>query len=112
MEPSVLKILKMNNDQYEQMVMVIWFKWCTNITDNSKTFQDKSTQKLMTCQPLFNWWQKELRKLEEIYIEHNSPYQNQLTRHQAKMLYIEATMLIFTRFSKPLLKKAYDSNSD
>lgn len=85
-------------DDYEMMVMQIWLNWCHQKSKNQKTLQ-----KVLTCVPLFNWWQRELQKLEAEFLEETIPFDNPI---HAKRMYAEFTVEIFGKFSKPLLKKA------
>lgn len=88
-------------DEYEMMVFNIWFNWCLEKSKSTKTLQ-----KLTTSAHLFNWWQRELHRLEQIFLKETLPFDDQ---DHAKRLYAEFTVEIFDRFSKPLLKKAIKS---
>ncbi|MBK5213597.1 MAG: hypothetical protein JJE55_08065 [Flavobacteriaceae bacterium] len=98
METTIYNRLLMTQDDYEMMVMQIWLNWCGEKSKNHKTLQ-----KVLTCVPLFNWWQRELQKLEAQFLIETQPFLNQI---HAKRMYAEWTIEIFSKFSKPLLKTA------
>lgn len=98
MKTTINKRLMISVDDYEMMVMQIWLNWCGEKSHNRKTLQ-----KVLTCVPLFNWWRRELNKLEEEFLESTIPFDNST---HAKRMYCEFTVEIFSKFSKPLLKTA------
>ena len=80
-----------------------YVNWCA-----LKTLRKKSLQKILICQPLFNWWQRELEKLELEFIQ-DMEFLNQHDPKACMQAYNYTTRKIYERFSKPLIKKAYDS---
>lgn len=102
METTIYQRLMTTQEDYEMMVMQIWLNWCGEKSKNRKTLQ-----KVLTCAPLFNWWQRELQKLEAEFLAETIPFDNPV---HAKRIYCEFTVEIFSRFSKPLLKTALKSN--
>lgn len=95
--------LQMTQSEYELNIWTLWTQWCATKTDN-----DNSLQRAIGCQPLFNWWQSELRKLEADFLDQTDAFEDSICKQTAFMLYKECTNPINERFSKPLLKQAYD----
>ncbi len=95
--------LKITPEQYEDLIMDIWLQWsCT------KTSNLLSLQKVLTCQPLFRWWCRELQKFEAQFMEETQFYENVISKELALSCYIENIEPIYKRFSKPLIKKAHE----
>lgn len=103
MKTQVFKRLKQSPEEYAGMVMNLWLTWCSSKTNNTK-----SLQKVLTCQPLFNWWQRELKKLEAQFMEETEVYRNSMSKDVALAMYSDTTRKIFNKFSKPLMKKAHE----
>lgn len=104
MRTGVLDILQCFSHQYEMMVLNLYTTWCDVKTTNKVTFQ-----KALTCKPLFNWWYRELKKLEDVFVYNYHDYAGALDQSAAKDLYSSAVKSIFTIFSKPLMQLAYDA---
>lgn len=100
MKKQIITRLLMTPEEYEGQLLNIWFNWCYE-----KTPTHKELQKLLINQPLFNWWQTEIQKLEEQFLLETRPFSD---KNHAKCMYAEFTIDIFRRYSKPLLKKAYE----
>ena len=103
MKTKTLQLLNLTPEQYEDQTMNLWVEWCT-----AKIVNSKKLQKLLICQPLFNWWQRELDKLELEFVN-DMATMNQLDPEACMQAYKFTTRRIYERFSKPLIKKAYDS---
>lgn len=101
---QVLLLLKATPEEYESIVLQFYFNWCTQ-----KAINKKSLQKVLTCPPLFNWWKKELAKLEQVFIDDAKVYNNSITKIDAHKLYHITTAKLYNRFSKPLIKYANES---
>jgi len=101
---QVLQLLKTTPEEYESMIIQFYFNWCSQKTANSR-----SLQKVLTCPPLFNWWKKELAKLEQVFIDDAAHYNNSITKIDAHKLYHITTAKLYNRFSKPLIKFANES---
>lgn len=104
MKTKVTQRLGITPEAYENAVFDMYIQWCA-----AKTSTEKSLQKVLVCMPLFHWWQRELTKLEERFLEDTEPYKDALTTAEAHQVYHSHTIAIHNRFSKPLIKKAYDS---
>lgn len=98
---KVYERLQQTPEEYEHMIMNIWFSWC-----REKTSTEKSLQKVLICQPLFHWWQREMKKLETDFLNDTQGYTG-IAKIEWLKLYAEYIIPVFDRFSKPLLKKAY-----
>lgn len=98
MKAKIHERLQITREEYEMMVMQIWLNWCQEKSQNNKTLQ-----KVLICKPLFNWWQRELKKLEHEFIIETIPFEDKI---HAKRIYAEFIIDIFSKFSKPLLKTA------
>ena len=103
---SVHARLKLTPEQYEDLLMDIWLQWCSTKTNNLL-----SLQKVLTCQPLFRWWCRELKKLESQFMEETQFYEKVITKELALACYQENIQPIYNRFSKPLIKKAYEQTT-
>ena len=103
MNTKTLQYLNLTPKQYEDKLMETYVDWCA-----SRTAGKRSLQKILTCQPLFNWWQREIVKLE---IEFNQDMEtiNPQNPEACMQAYNFTVKRLYNRFSKPLLKKAYDS---
>lgn len=101
MKTKLIITLKMTTDQYEQTVFDVYVKWCGRNIDN--TIQ---LQKVLNCQPLFNWWYKELEKIETKYLEQVKCYNQSLSPEVALEYYLECTKELSDVFSPPLIRKA------
>jgi hypothetical protein len=97
--------LKMTPEQYDDTRFQLWIDWCT-----SKTVNPQSLQKILVCQPLFRWWCKELSKMEASFMDISKDYKDVLCPDTRKALYIESVSPLFKRYSKPLIKIAYDQD--
>lgn len=100
MRQQVIQLLKCNQSTYEIEVYNLWLSWCQKKTNNTK-----SLQKAIILKPLFNWWQKELQKLEENFVAEAEIYGDSLTHEVALDYWKETTFPIHFKFSKPLIKK-------
>lgn len=98
----VLKMLNLTPEQYEQMMFSTYIDWCA-----SRTKGKKSLQKILTCQPLFVWWQRELERLELDFLN-DMEAMHCLDPDVAIKVYNFQTRKIYSRFSKPLMNKAND----
>lgn len=96
MKAEIRKRLQQTPEEYEYQLMNMWFSWCREKTDNMQ-----SLQKVLTCRPLFNWWQRELELLETEFLEETILLHD---KKHARELYAEFVVPIFDRFSKALLK--------
>lgn len=105
MKTKTLQLLKITPQQYEEKTMDSWVKWC-----QSRIVNEKSLQKVLICQPLFNWWQRELEKLELEFVQ-DMELINQRDPEACMQAYNFTTRRIFKRFSKPLIQKANDSKT-
>lgn len=105
MTQKVNQRLLMTPEEYEGQLLNIWFSWCMEKVQDPAKLHDGTFQKLLSNQPLFNWWQTEFQKLEREFMESTRPFNN---KNHAKRVYAEFTVDIFRRYSKPLLKKAYE----
>lgn len=104
MKKQVLSILQVNKDQYEQIVLDLYFEWCITKSKNEKTLQ-----KVLTCVPLFNWWYKQLQNLERKFVYEGLSFVNHITPEAALDFYHSTTKDIMKLFSKPLIQHAYKS---
>jgi len=98
--------LKVTPGEYQDLIMDLWFQWCCTKTKNLL-----SLQKVLTCQPLFRWWCRELQKFEAQFMEETQFYENVISKELALSCYNENIQPIYNRFSKPLIKKAYERQS-
>lgn len=99
----ILKTLNLTPEQYDEKTLNTYIDWCA-----TRTAGKRSLQKILTCQPLFHWWQKELEKLEREFLM--GMLVLPLQDHDAYMkAYDFSTRKIYDRFSKPLIKKAHDA---
>lgn len=103
---TVYQRLKATPEEYQNLVIDTWFQWCSTRTNNNK-----SLQKLLVCQPLFNWWCREIQKLEVKFMEETEFYAHVISKELALSLYRENIQPIYKIFSKPLIKKAYEQQS-
>lgn len=103
MKKALIQRLQITPEQYSDMIFNVWFQWSA-----SKTINQTSLQKVLICQPLQNWWLRELHKLEAQFMEASAPYASTMTRNDALILWAEHTEAIYNRFSKPLIKKAHE----
>lgn len=104
MKKQLLKLLNITPEQYEDQTMNLWAEWCT-----AKVVNPKKLQKMLICQALFNWWQRELESLEIEFINDMQTSITQLDPEAYLKAYHFTTRRIYERFSKPLIKSAYDS---
>lgn len=95
MKTEVQLLLQQTPEEYQMMVFNLWFNWC-----DVKTSNIKSLHKAITSQPLFNWWKKELLKLELIFLKEIDPYSEVVSKEVAKSMYDDYTHEVFKRFSK------------
>lgn len=93
--------LEKTHEQYEMMVYNLWLDWC-----NKKTQKKGNLQKLLTCQPLFNWWRRELDRLEREYLKEVQPYKDLLDSSTSRAMYSSSVVKIYNRFSNSLIKQA------
>ncbi|HMQ45726.1 MAG TPA: hypothetical protein PKC63_15405 [Mariniflexile sp.] len=103
METTVISLLKTTPQEYETFLMDFYFDWCSK-----KANSNKDLQKLLTCQPLFNWWQCQLQQMEGQFVEDAHYYAHCLATEDAYKLYRINTQQLYNLFSKPLIQKAYD----
>jgi len=106
MQNQILQQLQITPKEYEALVLEKYLKWCTERTET-----EQSLQKILTCQPLYNWWKAELSKLELQFIQDIETYRIEVTAKEAMVVYHLITAKIKNRFSKPLLKKANDAKT-
>lgn len=106
MKTVVQERLKVTPEEYQHLVFNVWFQWCS-----MKATKRQSLQKLLICQPLFKWWYRELQKMENHFIEETQFYEKVISKELALGLYQETVQPIYNRFSKPLIKKAYERNT-
>ncbi|AUS06455.1 hypothetical protein [Pseudotamlana carrageenivorans] len=106
MKKQVIQTLKMPLHTYENMIITHYVGWCAK-----RVKHPSGLQKLITCQPLFNWWLKELEKYELQFLKDVSEYNTAMSAYEALKLYLSYTDKINNRFSKPLLKYANESKS-
>ncbi|OBX17822.1 MULTISPECIES: hypothetical protein [Bizionia] len=104
MKKQVLQILQMDADAYYMLVMDCYLEWC-----QSKSKNQTSLQKLLISKPLFNWWYKCLEFEERKFVYQGKAYIGKLSPELAIDFYRETISPINKLFSKPLMKKAYDS---
>ena len=105
MKTRILNLLNLSPEEYEDKTLNTWVHWCV-----SKASGSKSLQKTLISQPLFNWWKKELEKLELEFIQDMEALQD----HNPKgcmQAYNFTTKRIYNHFSKPLIKKAHDNQT-
>ncbi|WP_271783900.1 hypothetical protein [Aquimarina algiphila] len=95
------EILGISQNEYELRQLDQWFKWCS-----FKASTRIECQKLMVCQPLFNWWQKQYSKFEQDFLEEIRPYQHQVSPEDAERLLSYHLLKIHNYYSKPLILKA------
>lgn len=100
MNNPILNILKCNKEIYENEVFNLWFQWCEIKTNNIKTLQ-----KALVLKPLFNWWEKELEKIERDFIKEAEDYGDSLTHQVALEYWKQSVSKIHNRFSKVLLNQ-------
>lgn len=100
MKAKILEILNCQSHTYEMQVFNLWLTWCQSKTNNSK-----SLQKALTSKPLFNWWKRELEKLEKDFVTEAYIYKDHLTYETALEFWMQSVEPIYHRFSKPLIKK-------
>jgi hypothetical protein len=100
MRQQVIKLLKCDQTTYELEVYSLWLSWCKSKTNNAK-----SLQKALILKPLFNWWQKELEKLEKDFVSEAKIYGNSLTHQVALDYWRQTTLPIYSKFSKPLIRQ-------
>ena len=98
---QIEQILRQSPDAYELNVFRIWHNWC-----REKTTNETQLQKVMICQPLFNWWYRELQKYEVKFVKNLPPYHTEIPQKVLVEMYAEFTVEIFDRFSEPLITKA------
>lgn len=103
MKTKTLQLLNLTKEQYEEKTLNTYLDWCA-----TRTTGIRSLQKALTCQPLFNWWQRELEKLELEFIQDMEEL-NQQDTQACMQAYNFIIRKIYDRFSKPLIQKAYDS---
>ena len=105
MKTKTLPFLLITLEQYEEKIMQLWLNWCT-----TKVRDPKNLQKMLVCQALFNWWKREILKLEAEFIE-----DMQVLNHPCQITCMKAydftIQKIYKRFSKPLIKYAHDNHS-
>lgn len=103
MKTKTLQLLNLTPQQYEEKTLNTYVDWCA-----TRTTGKRSLQKALTNQPLFNWWQRELEKLELEFIQDMKTV-NQHDTLACMQAYNFTIRKIYNRFSKPLIQKAYDS---
>lgn len=104
MKKQLFTILKVTPEEYETIVIDKFFTWCSLKSKNQKTLQ-----KVLTCKPLFNWWYKQLTKLEKDFVDEAKIYSNSITQEVAIDFYHQSTIKIYQIFSKPLMRKAHEA---
>lgn len=105
METKTLKLLNLTPQQYEEKTLNTYVNWCA-----TRTAGKRSLQKVLTCQPLFNWWLRELNMLENEFIKDMQAYPNPDPKACTKA-YNFTIAKINQRFSKSLLRYAHDSST-
>lgn len=101
METQLLKLLQLTKTEYEVKVISNYVKWCSEHESN-----DQEAQKLIANPPLFNWWLKEYRKLEEKFIMVATPYKSYMSKSDMEIVYKNEVIFIHNIFSKPLIHHA------
>ncbi|AUS04515.1 hypothetical protein [Pseudotamlana carrageenivorans] len=104
MKKQVIHILQITPEAYELLVISLYHEWCAQKSNSKKTLQ-----KLLSCVPLFNWWYKQLDHFEKQFIEEATPFKGAISPQVAQDFYRETISGIYSIFSKPLIKKAYDA---
>lgn len=100
---TVNQRLQKTPEEYSDLLFQIWIQWCASRTQNQTALQ-----KLLICQPLSNWWHAEIRKLESDFMEATEPYKDSIGKKDLLKMWAENIFPIYSRFSKPLIKKAYE----
>lgn len=98
---TIATLLKMTQEDYEMLLMDWWLTYC-----QTQSHRQEEIQKLMSNQPLFNWWCDQLQSVEREFIENAAPFEGQYTKEDAKKLYAKHAYKLQKYYKPDLFKKA------
>lgn len=94
-------LLQLSEDTYDLMVLSFYLSWCKGHSSG-----EQDLQKLMTNQPLLEWFIVEYRKLEHSFLSEITPYIRVATHKDCIATYDRNIRKIYLHFNTPLIEAA------
>ena len=101
MKNTLLLLLDMPADTYENQLFENYFLWC-----NLNSYNDTECQKLLANAPLFRWWHIQYAELEQQFIEDSAEYHGKFDKHVMRSFYTEIVIKIGWFYCKALINSA------
>lgn len=101
MKNTLLNLLDMPADMYENQLFENYFLWC-----NLNSYGDSDFQKLIANTPLFRWWMVQYSELEQQFIEDSAEYHGHCDKNVMRSFYTEIVIKIRDYYCKPLMEIA------
>ena len=101
MKNTLLQLLDLPADTYENQIFENYFLWC-----NLNSFGDTDCQKLLANSSLFRWWMVQYTELEQQFIEDSAEYHGYCDKHLMRKFYTETVIKISQYYCKPLMELA------
>lgn len=97
------QLLKTSKQQYELSVIEVFTEWASLYAKDDKRIM----QKILTSQPIFNWFQLEFNKCLNEFKTQVKPYYHTMETIDLQRHFVLVVERIFTVYPITLLKEAY-----
>jgi len=112
---SILYLTNRTQEQYDDVVFDIWFKWCEL---NAQHFEDVypeqgkiQFQQFLAHSKLNAWWCRELALLEDAFLKEANYYEGRIEPSTARSLWHHHVTKIMRLYPTVLIKNIRKSNT-